>query len=75
MLMLGATEEGLLSRLVHDSLHFDVATDVDCTVLLAERPSPRSVRDRLFGTPTRERQPALAFRDSLETGGQDAADE
>jgi formate/nitrite transporter FocA (FNT family)/nucleotide-binding universal stress UspA family protein len=75
MLMLGATEEGLLSRLVHDSLHLDVATDVDCTVLMAERPSPRSVRDRLFGTPTRDRQPALAFRDSLETGGQDAVDE
>jgi formate/nitrite transporter FocA (FNT family)/nucleotide-binding universal stress UspA family protein len=74
MLMLGATEEGLLSRLVHDSLHLDVATDVDCSVLLAERPSPRSIRDRLFGTPTRDRQPALAFRDSIETGGQDSVD-
>jgi formate/nitrite transporter FocA (FNT family)/nucleotide-binding universal stress UspA family protein len=66
MLMMGATEQGLLSRLVQNSLHLDVIHDVDCTVLLAERPSERSIRERLFGTPSRERRPARAFRDRVE---------
>ena len=66
MLMMGATEQGLLSRLVQNSLHLDVIHDVDCTVLLAERPSERSIRERLFGAPSRERRPARAFRDRVE---------
>jgi formate/nitrite transporter FocA (FNT family)/nucleotide-binding universal stress UspA family protein len=66
MLMLGATERGLLSRLVRDSLHLDVVNDVDCAVLLAERPSARSLRERLFGDPTRSRRPARPYRGNVE---------
>jgi formate/nitrite transporter FocA (FNT family)/nucleotide-binding universal stress UspA family protein len=66
MLMLGATEQGMLSRLVQDSLHLDVVNDVDCSVLLAERPSKRSLRERLVGASTRERHPALAFQGRVE---------
>jgi nucleotide-binding universal stress UspA family protein len=49
LLLLGATERGLLSRLVHDSLNLSVVDEVDCSVLLAERARPRSLRERLFG--------------------------
>jgi formate/nitrite transporter FocA (FNT family)/nucleotide-binding universal stress UspA family protein len=66
MLLLGATERGLLSRLVRDSLHLDIVNDVDCAVLLAERPSARSLRERLFGDPTRSRRPARPSRDGVE---------
>ncbi|WP_440763909.1 formate/nitrite transporter family protein [Natronorubrum sp. DTA7] len=48
MLLIGATERGLLSRLVTSSLHLDVVNDVDCSVLLAERPGERTLYQRLF---------------------------
>ena len=62
MVLLGATEQGLLARLVADSLHLNVVDDVDCSVLLAERPTDRSLRDRLFGAGRRSRDVATADR-------------
>lgn len=49
LVIIGATERGLLSRIVQGSLVFDVIEDLDTPMLLAERPSSRSLRDRLFG--------------------------
>ncbi|ELZ40213.1 formate/nitrite transporter [Halorubrum tebenquichense DSM 14210] len=50
LVIIGATEKGLLSRLVSNSLHLDVIHEVDASVLLTERPSSRSLRERLFGS-------------------------
>lgn len=50
MLILGASETGLLRRLVRGSVASHIATDVDCTVLLAERPASRGILDRLIGS-------------------------
>ena len=49
MLIVGATERGLLSRLVSGTLVLDVIEDVDCSVLLAEKARKRSLWERLLG--------------------------
>jgi Formate/nitrite family of transporters len=60
LLAIGATERGLLSRLATDSLHLDVVNEVDCSVLMSERPSSRSLRSRLFGSGRREQESVIA---------------
>jgi nucleotide-binding universal stress UspA family protein len=49
LLMLGATEEGLLSRLTGDVGALDVVEQVDISVILAETAHKRSFVERLFG--------------------------
>mgnify|MGYP000008805235 FL=1 len=49
LVIVGATERGLLSRVVGGSLNISTLDDLDTTVLLAERPHTRSFRQRLLG--------------------------
>ncbi|MFB6201512.1 MAG: amino acid permease [Halorhabdus sp.] len=49
MVIIGASERGLLSRLVGGSLVPEVVRNVECSVLVAERPQQRGVLDRLTG--------------------------
>ena len=48
MVIVGATERGLLSRLFSGSLVYDIVNRVDSSVLLCERPDKRSLWQRLF---------------------------
>ena len=49
LLIVGATEEGLLARVVRGSLVMDILDEVSCSVLLAETKTKRSFWRRLFG--------------------------
>ena len=49
LVIIGATERGLLSRIVRGSLAFETIERLDTPVLLSERPSARSLWERLFG--------------------------
>ncbi|OTF12202.1 universal stress protein [Halorubrum sp. SD612] len=49
LVVVGATERGLLSRVVRGSLASAAIQRLDTSVLLAERPSSRSLRERLIG--------------------------
>jgi len=49
LVVIGATERGLLSRIVRGSLVLGAIETLDTPVLLTERPSSRSLRERLFG--------------------------
>jgi nucleotide-binding universal stress UspA family protein len=49
LVIVGATERGLLSRILRGSPVFDVIETLDTPVLLTERLPSRSLRERLFG--------------------------
>jgi nucleotide-binding universal stress UspA family protein len=49
LVIVGATERGLLSRIARGSLAYETIETLDTPVLLAERPSGRSLWERLFG--------------------------
>ena len=49
MLILGASGRGIVERLVYGSPVLDIVDDVGCSVLLAERPTERSIRQRILG--------------------------
>lgn len=49
LVVAGATERGLLSRLVRGRPAYDIVEELSCSVLLAERPAERSLFERLFG--------------------------
>lgn len=49
MVIVGASERGLLTRLVSGSPVLDLVDDVDCSILLAEHAHKRGFLERLIG--------------------------
>ena len=49
LVIIGATGRGFLPRVVRGSAVVSAAEEADCSVVLAERPTRRSLRERLFG--------------------------
>jgi nucleotide-binding universal stress UspA family protein len=49
LVIAGATDRGLLSRLIRGTPAYDIVERLPCSVLLAERPRDRSLFERLFG--------------------------
>ena len=49
LVVIGATGQGLLARAIGGSLTFSILENLDISVLVAERPSDRSILERLFG--------------------------
>jgi hypothetical protein len=58
LLLLGATEGGLHSRVTGDVGPLEVVETVDASVLLAEKAHDRSLKERLFGSKTKNTTPA-----------------
>jgi nucleotide-binding universal stress UspA family protein len=75
MLIVGATEKGLLSRLVRGSLVLSVLEDVDCSVLLAERQSDRGIIGRLFGGGARSNEITASDTEAEQIPSTTAAEE
>lgn len=49
LILIGATQKGVLSRLARGSLVLDVLHDADCSVIITERETERGLVERLFG--------------------------
>lgn len=75
MLILGATREGLISRLLTGSLVFDIVDEVDSSVILAERPSKRSLIERLIGRSYNSSMATVEDSNQESTSGQNESNE